>query len=174
MNGYVLLIAFKNGFPSSSPHHQNMTTPVRPITWLSLESKLTSGMVMDVPSSSMTSGCAVENYTKNGGDNQKVYCEFVDSREENCAIVFTIVFKHSTQYLGVGNLYTNCPVVQLTYDPDANIYWVPEVHGNYFALKLYGSTLYAEIEGSSMANCANIRLNEYNGGDNQLWKFIVQ
>ncbi|MBL7813723.1 MAG: RICIN domain-containing protein [Saprospiraceae bacterium] len=124
-----------------------------------------TGKVLDVASFSYSDNALVQQWSYNGGTNQKWQISSIGSG------YFKINARHSGKSLACHYTSTGSQVYQYTYYTGGAKDWKIECTASgYYKIthRLSGKVL--DLSGSSTTNGAKIQIWDWNGGNNQLWK----
>jgi len=131
-----------------------------------------SGKALDVTGYSTTAGAAIEQWTYNGGGNQK----WTFTSQGNNGGYYSLLATHSSQALDVsgGSTTDGATVIQWPWQGGNNQVWqvVPAFNGTYKLVnKNSGKVL--DVSGASAADGAPVIQWTWGGGNNQKWQILA-
>lgn len=130
-----------------------------------------SGKVMEIKNNSTADGGIVDQYTSNGGNNQKWSLNY------DGAGYFVIKNVNSGKALDVPSSSTADGVGLIQYTPNggSNQKWrLEDKGGGVFVLKNKNSGKVAQVAGASTANVAVVEQSTATGASHQRWQMITQ
>lgn len=131
-----------------------------------------SGKALDVTGYSTTAGAAIEQWTYNGGGNQK----WSFTSQGNNGGYYSLLATHDSQALDVsgGSTTDGAAVIQWPWQGGNNQVWqvVPTFNGTYKLVnKNSGKVL--DVSGASAADGAPVIQWTWTGGNNQKWQILA-